>query len=127
MPPVTAVPLILIGLLIAFLARAIFHHMISISGGAMAGLAVALALGFACSPSLYVLGGGLVGFLVGGVLAIIFLCFPVRGSWVLRVGGGVVLFPQIDIAIGVTSLACGFLVILIFLGALAIPPLFKAE
>jgi hypothetical protein len=124
LPPVFTVPLIVIGLLLAFFGRAIFHYLIFILGGLVigGGLAlVAIALG---QNTLLVLAVGIIGFIIGGLVAIFLLygALFLIGAFIGYLMG-TALFPNNAVLLGITAIIFGVFLVIIFKTAL---PVFTA-
>jgi hypothetical protein len=124
LPSALAVPLIVIGLLLAFFGRAIFRYLIFILGGVVigGGLAlVAMALG---QSTLVVLAGGIIGFVIGGLVAIFLLhaALFLIGAYI-GYSVGTALFPNNTIVLAFTTIIVGVFLVIIFKATL---PVFTA-
>lgn len=124
LPPVFTVPLIVIGLLLAFFGRAIFHYLIFILGGMVIGGGLALvAMAFGQS-TLFVLGVGIIGFIIGGLIAI-FLLYAALFLIGACIGYliGTALFPNNVVVLAIIAMIFGVFLVIIFKAAL---PVFTA-
>jgi hypothetical protein len=122
--PAFTAALIVIGVLLAFFGRAIFHYLIFILGGLVigGGLAlVAMALG---QSAPLVLGVGIIGFVIGGLIAIflLYLALFVTGAYIGYLMG-TVLFPNSVVVPAIIAMIFGVFLVVIFKAAL---PIFTA-
>ena len=116
-----AIPLIAVGLLFAFFGKRIFRVLIFLAGGVALGAGLALVLRALGYDTLFVMGAGALGFIVGGFIALFLLRLAVFfiGAYVGYVIG-VRFFPGNMLAILIVVIAAGLLFIVLYRVVLAV-------
>jgi hypothetical protein len=115
LPLVFVLPLIIIGLLLAFFGRVIFYYLIFIFGGIVIGGGLALIFYATRSDATLVFFGGIGGFIGGGILAILVfrLVLFLIGAFIGFIAA-MMLFPDNVYAFGILIGLSGVLFIILF-------------
>jgi hypothetical protein len=118
--PLYAIPIILVGLALAFFGKAVFKWLIILAGGIVGGTALALVAQAYGQSELVVLGATIIGFIIGGLLGIflVYVSVFLIGAYI---GYLLVLtFTSNIIAVAIVAIIFGILAIIIFKFALPI-------